>query len=115
MSITSQLSDTVLYTSYYNVAERMSAGLSIYMNWTILPKWQVYVNGSGGYSYMNAKEYNLSSEGFNYSIYAGTNITLPWKLRLGANGGYFSSSVTLQGRGSDFKIREEMIQNVKLG
>ena len=79
-SITTQLNDSVLYTSYYNVAKRLSGGLSLYMNWTILPIWQFYMNGGVNYNYMETSNQSLSSQGFNFSLFAGTNFTLPWKL-----------------------------------
>ncbi len=97
-SVSSMLSDTVLYTTYENIGRNMSAYGNIYLQWTICKWASLWGNFSGAYNYYEGgKELAISNGGWNASVYGGLNFSLPWKLKLGANGGYSTPTTTLQG------------------
>lgn len=101
-SVRSLLNDTVQYSTYKNIGLSQYTGLSLYGNWQPTPKVRFYTNTSIEYTSMSTNDGSgLKNSGFNYSVSGGGQFTLPWEIKLGMNGGYNSSWISLQGRYSD--------------
>lgn len=88
----------VLETTYGNIGRLQSATLSLYANINIGTSTSISVNSDIIYKDLRGKALNAHAHGWNGQVYAGFQQNLPWKLRLGAYGGYFGRDITLQGK-----------------
>lgn len=90
-------------TTYDNIGENKRFNLSSYINWSITSKLRFTTNIWG--SYTDVKANNNTGErnhGFSVSGYGNIQYTLPKSFRVGSNGGYFGSHVSLQGKNSPY-------------
>lgn len=95
----------LLNTTYANVGKDRKAGLSAYAYWNPSQNTRIYLNGDISYAVYSGDKDNaylssLGRRGFAGSAFLGFQQSFKYGFRLGANGGYFASGVTLQGRGS---------------
>lgn len=88
--------------TFDNIGEDMQIGLNTYISYRPSSKFNIGFNGGGNYSRLEAVSMNriLKNDGFNFSGSLNARITL-WKDgAVSANGGYYSSSIQLQGKSS---------------
>lgn len=97
-----QLSGATLST-YRNIGSNERFGLNLYLNYRPSGKFNVYFNGGGGYSKLEANTgYSITNKGFTYRAMFGEKWTL-WKDgSVNINIGIFSSSIRLQGKSSAY-------------
>ena len=97
------LSSGVTYTTYDNIGLESNTGLSLYASWQMSK--MVRLNGNGSISYSKYETNNgsgLGNSGMRYTFSGGAQLTLPLELKLGLNGGYYSSGISLQGTNTSF-------------
>lgn len=90
-------------STYENIGKNQRYGLNLYVNYRPTQKINIYFNGGGNYSKLEANNgYTIANEGFSFRGYMGGRWML-WKDgSISANGGLFSSGVMLQGKSSNF-------------
>ena len=90
-------------STYENIGKDQTYGLSTYLAYRPSPKLNIFFNGGGNYSKLEANNgYAITNEGFSYRASLGGRWTL-WKDgSVNANLGVYSSSIMLQGRYSSF-------------
>ncbi|HEY8927620.1 MAG TPA: outer membrane beta-barrel family protein [Mucilaginibacter sp.] len=97
-----RLVDTVTYTTYQNLGSNKNLGLNGSFNYPITKKINFNLNTRLAYTwirgYYNSQLYSNSGLVGNAFSYIGYKISDTW--RTGVNLGYYSSYVSLQGRGS---------------
>lgn len=88
-------------TTYKNIGTNMNVGLNLYLLYRPSEKFNIYCNGSGYYSKMQANDaYSIANKGYNYGGSVGARFVL-WKNgSINANGGVYSPSIILQGKSS---------------
>ncbi|QJB32351.1 TonB-dependent receptor [Chitinophaga oryzae] len=83
-------------TTYANIGKSSGTGVSTSMRFALTPKWNVSINGRGGYS--NFSDGNtLSSSGFSGSAYLNTDYNIGHGFRADAYGYWYSGSPSVQG------------------
>jgi outer membrane receptor protein involved in Fe transport len=90
--------------TFDNIGEDTRIGLNTYISYRPSGKFNIGFNGGGNYSRLEALSMNrvLKNDGFNFRGSLNARITL-WKDgALSANGGYYSSSIQLQGKSSAY-------------
>ncbi len=90
--------------TYDNIGEDTRIGLNSYISYRPSGKFNIGFNGGGNYSRLEALSMNriLKNDGFNFRGSLNARITL-WKNgAVSLNGGYYSSSIQLQGKSSAF-------------
>lgn len=92
-----------IVTTYENIGKNQRYGLNMYMNYRPTNKLNIYFNGGGNYSKLEASNgYLITNEGFSYRGSLGGRWTL-WKDgSVNANGGMYSPSIMLQGKSSTY-------------
>lgn len=98
-----ELINGVRYTTYDNIGQRQTLGLSGYANWNISQKFSIYANANGQYiDLKSGHPQNLSNNGFWGMIYSGLQYKAP--LGINVNAGFMtqSSYIFLQGKGIQF-------------
>ena len=90
-------------STYENIGKNQRYGLNFYVSYRPTDKINIYFNGGGNYSKLEANSgYTISNEGFNYRGSLGGRWTL-WKDgSVNLNLGVYSSSIMLQGTSSYF-------------
>ena len=90
-------------TTYENIGKNQRYGVSLYFRYVPSEKINIYFNGRGIYSKLEANNgYAISNEGFSYNGYLGSRWTV-WKDgSINVNCGAYSASIMLQGRSSTF-------------
>ncbi len=91
-----------LYSTYKNIGKNREAGMSFYVNWNAGPNTRLYINTSGNYKDIKSPEQNFHNYGWQGSLYAGLQHTLPLKIRLSLNGGGSTPNISLQGKNSGY-------------
>jgi outer membrane receptor protein involved in Fe transport len=88
-----------IISTYKNIGKDQRYGLNLYISYRPSDKLNIFFNGGGNYSKMEASnDYTITNEGFSYRGSLGERWTL-WKDgSLNAYIGYFSPSITLQGK-----------------
>lgn len=102
-SIQTQLSDSITYTTYANIGQEMSVGGNIYLNWMMgkVARWTI--NANIFYNYFDARNIeslNRTTSSWRCGVHSSLQFFLPWKLRLGFDGGYWSPYSGLQTKSS---------------
>jgi len=101
--VNKSLNDGVIYSTYKNIGLSQNVGMSLYANWQ--PNKTIRINGNSSvdYSHMSTNDGSgLQSDGYNYSLSGGGQLTLPGEIKLSLNGGFYSPRIMLQGRYSGF-------------
>jgi len=90
-------------TTYENIGKDQLYGLNIYATYRPSGKLNIFFNGGGNYSKLEANSgYDIKNEGFSYRGSLGTRWTL-WKDgSINANIGVYTSSIMLQGKSSSY-------------
>ncbi len=97
------LENGISTTTYQNIGNRKSTGLSGYISWSPNDKLRLYSNMSGQYIDIKTNnEKKLSNNGFGGSIFAGGQYTTFWKIRTNVNSGFFSSQISLESKSPSF-------------
>lgn len=97
--------DGVLNTTYGNIGNNQSVGMTAFVNWNATQKARVYLNGNLNYvkysSKGHANQYtkDMSNDGITGSIYVGAQQGFNHGFQLSLNGGYFLPAISLQGKG----------------
>jgi outer membrane receptor protein involved in Fe transport len=96
-------SNGAIVTTYENIGKDQRYGLNLYISYRPSAKLNVYFNGGGDWSKLEANNtYAITNEGFSYRGSLGGRWT-PWKDgSVNTNIGVYSSSVMLQGKSSSF-------------
>ena len=91
----------VVTTTYENIGINRNTGISTYFRYQITPKFNVFFNGGGSYTYLSDRN-GTENQGFDYrgSLGSGYNFPKDWSLNL--NVGLFKRGVSLQGGGGFF-------------
>jgi outer membrane receptor protein involved in Fe transport len=89
--------------TYENIGKNQRYGLNLYASYRPSGKLNIYFNGGGTYSNLEANSgYAISNKGFNFRGSLGGRWTL-WKDgSVNINTGLYSSSIMLQGKSSSF-------------
>ncbi len=88
-------------STYENMGKNQNTGVFLYGRWSPAKFFNVSLNG--GLDYTDIKgEYGLSNSGFSGRVFANTQFMLPKDFSITLNGGYFSSWIQLQGKGSNY-------------
>jgi hypothetical protein len=101
---TTRLKKYAIYTTYENIGHANLTYGSLYVNWTPSTAFRIYGSGSINYNYYfydNGIEH-IKKDGIRYAFSGGTQVTLPWKIRINANAGYYSPNIRIEGKGSAF-------------
>lgn len=97
------IEDGVTHNTYDNIGRNHTVGSNIYLNWTPTQMIRTYLNGGINYTDIQSTENNeLSNSGFSGRAFGGLTFTFPKDLRVGVNGGLFTSRVQLQTKQSAF-------------
>lgn len=102
-SISTQLNDSVTYTTYANIGKEINSGASVYINWQWGKIGRFTLNGwatNNIYDARKVESIGKINSGWNFGLYSGLQFFLPWQLRLNFNGGYWSPYIGIQSRGS---------------
>lgn len=102
-SLSTISSDGVKSTTYKNIGTDMNVGLNVYVSYRPSEKFNIYYNGGGRYTKMQANNgYSITNKGYTYSNYLGARFVL-WKGNsISFNGGIYSPSIMLQGKSSTY-------------
>lgn len=104
----------LLETSYYNMGKVQNYSMNVSLSYRFRDIVNLYVGVNGSYSIIEGDLSKipggagvtlteLRNEGFNYGANFGGSTSLWKNARLSINYGVFSSSITLQGRGSTYQ------------
>lgn len=90
-------------STYENIGKYQMTGLNLYLSYRPSGKLNIFFNGGGNYSKLEANNgYEISNKGFSYRGSLGGRLTL-WKDgSVNTNIGVYSSSIMLQGKSSSF-------------
>ncbi|MCQ2288763.1 MAG: TonB-dependent receptor [Muribaculaceae bacterium] len=83
------LEDGKQVSTYENTLRHCYAGLNAFAQWTIGPKSSLMFNGNAGYDINHSKKLDLDNNRWRAFTFAQFTQQLPWKLRLGAGGGFW--------------------------
>ncbi len=102
-SITKIQTSGATITTYENIGKNQRYGMSLYFRFAPSQKINIYFNGNGMYTKLEANNgYAISNEGLSYNGYLGGRWTL-WKDgSVNVNCGAYSASIMLQGKSSTF-------------
>lgn len=76
-------------STYENTLRHCYVGMSAFAQWTIGPKSTVMFNGNAGYDLNHSGNLGLDNNRWRAFVFGQYTQQLPWKLRLGAGGGYW--------------------------
>jgi hypothetical protein len=97
-------SDTVTFSTYQNLGSNRTLGLNLNTNYAIGKKVTISINGQLNKvwvkGYYNGNSYQNS--GYTGSMFGSFGYKFAPGYRLGLNAGYFSGSVNLQGKSSEY-------------
>lgn len=91
-----------LWNSYGNIGKKSQVGLFVYGNLSPAKFVRIFLNGGIDYTDLDAKILSLKNNGFAGRIIAGSQFNLPKDYSINLQGGYFSSTIMLQGEQSSF-------------
>lgn len=86
-------------STYKNMGENNSAGISLYGRWSPVKFFNISLNGGSDYRKMTG-DYGLKNDGFNGHVFSNAQFMLPKDFSINLNGGYFSRWLQLQSKGS---------------
>ncbi len=87
----------VTNNTYGNIGKNQTIGTNIYVSWTPTVSIRTYLNGGMNYTDIKSNDGSgLSNSGFSGRAFGGLTYTLPYDLRIGANGGLFMNRIQLQ-------------------
>lgn len=117
MDVSTQLSDSVTYTTYQNIGMEATAGANVYFNWMMgkVARWNV--NANFFYNYFdgrNVESIRRTSQTYAGGVFSNLQFFLPWKLRLNFNGGYWSPRGGLQSNSSQYYFYGASLQRAFL-
>lgn len=97
------IQDGVTHSTYDNIGRNHTVGTNVYLSWTPTQIIRTYLNGGLYYTDIQSTDDKaLKNNGFSGRAFGGLTFTLPKNLRLGVNGGVFTSRVQLQTKQSPF-------------
>ncbi len=92
----------VANSTYGNLGKSREASVFTYINWSPVPMFRLYANGSVGYRKIKSVALDRENDGFEGRFFAGAQVNLPKDFRINLNGGYGSSRIRLQSEDSPF-------------
>lgn len=93
----------VTHNTYDNIGRNHTVGTNVYVSWTPTQMIRTYLNGGINYTDIQSTENSeLRNSGFSGRAFGGLTFTFPKDLRVGVNGGVFTSRVQLQTKQSPF-------------
>lgn len=96
------INDGIIEETYRNAGKRQVTKLSAWLNWNPGNTTRISLNMDGSYSKLKSKQYHTENDGFNASLFANAQQSLPWDLRLSLYGGGSTPSISLQGKGVSY-------------
>lgn len=87
------LEDGKTVSTYANAMKGCKIGLSAFAQWTIAPATSLMFNGNVGYNINKSDILGLENKRVSAFVYSQLTQALPWKLRLGAGGGFWMGGV----------------------
>lgn len=100
----SYFDDNVLYSTYGNIGRRQSTSLSLFASTSLTSSTRLTLNSTTSYLDLSANGMNLSNNGWQQTLMANVQQTLPWNMKLSLMYMVNTPSVTLQGRNSGMNI-----------
>lgn len=94
--------DGITHTTYGNFEHSKQTTLSTFLNWTFTKSTRLNINASGSYSNYKAQRINSHNSGWNASVWAGINQTLPWHIKASLWVGGNTPGINLQGKDAGF-------------
>lgn len=92
----------VFQTTYGNVVDSHSYGVTGFFNWNPVKDTRIYANFDISYDQFRSKELNQENQGWSPSFMVGAQQTLPYDIRLSANVFWDGRSYNLQGWSDGF-------------
>ncbi len=83
----------VQVSTYANTLKRQTTSLSAFLQWMVLQKTSLMLNGSISYNYYKSKELGLKNDRIGGNFFANLTQYLPWKLQLSAFAGMWGGGV----------------------
>lgn len=102
MASYSFVNDGITHTTYGNFQHSKQTTLSTFLNWTFTKSTRLNINASGSYNDYKAQRINSHNSGWNASVWAGINQTLPWRLKAALWIGGNTPDINLQGKDAGF-------------
>ena len=102
MASYSFVKDGITHTTYGNFQHSKQTTLSTFLNWTFTQSTRFNINASGSYSDYKAQRINSHNSGWNASVWAGIDQTLPWRMKASLWVGGNTPSINLQGKNAGF-------------
>lgn len=99
----SYVENGVQYDTYDNLGKFNSTVLNLYGYYLITQKMRISLSGSVYYNDYKHEPMNIANSGWSGGVHLDYNYEMPWKLRLGAYGGFYSPSTSIQGESDWFK------------
>lgn len=96
--------DGVMNTTYDNIEHSKTLDLSLFLNLTMVKNLSISINANGGYSDYKCYRTGDHTYGWSGGLSGGLNYQMPWKVKVGFWGGYWSRSIGLQGRSTGWKF-----------
>jgi len=98
------IQDNVLYSTYGNIARRNNTSLSLFASFGLTPATRLTLNSTTSYVDLSAGSMNLSNSGWQQTLMANVQQTLPWNLKLSLMYMVNTPSLSLQGKTSGMNI-----------
>lgn len=92
----------VLVSTFANIGKKNSGALSGFLNWNIISKMSLSINGRLAYDFMKAPSMNVKNQGWTGNIGGAWNYTVADKYKFSAYGQWFARRIDLQGNSSGF-------------
>lgn len=102
VSISSVDEKGIKTSTYDNIGENNNYRFNTSGSYRLGVKLNVYANGYLAYTDIRSKNNDLSNSGFSYGGSLGGSVRLWKEANFNANGGYYSSRIQLQGKGSSY-------------
>lgn len=96
--------DNVLYSTYDNIARRQSTSLSLFASCSLTPSTRLTLNSTTSYLDLCAGSMNLSNYGWQQTLMANVQQTLPWQMKLSLMYMVNTPGISLQGRSSGINM-----------
>lgn len=98
------IQDNVLYSTYDNIARRNSTSLSLFASCSLTPSTRLTLNSTTSYIDLSAQSMNLSNSGWQQTLMANVQQTLPWNMKLSFMYMLNTPSINLQGKTSGINM-----------
>lgn len=96
----SYYADGIIYKTFSNIGRRQATAMSGFINWQIIPRMNLGLNGRVEYINLDSRYHNISNCGWSGNWGANFDYTLPCRIRLNAYGGQGIHNISVQGYSS---------------